>query len=90
MTTTLIARLGNLATAVQAHATEEVRELAPKLRATAEDVEHCLEAWTSAVDAWADAHFKEAAHATQENAGAAYRTVVAKAHELIDEAKAHL
>lgn len=90
MTTTLIARLGNLATAVQAHASEEVRLLAPKLRAAADDIEHKLEAWTAAVDAWAEAHFTTEAQKVREDAGEAYRNVVQDAHKLIDEAKAHL
>lgn len=90
MTTTLIARLGNLATAVQAHASEEVRLLAPKLRVAADDVEHYLEAWVSSVDDWVEAHFTVEAQKVREDAGEAYRNAVQDAHKLIDEAKAHL
>lgn len=90
MTTTLPSRLGNLAAAVQAHASEEVRLLAPKLRAAADDVAHKLEAWTSSVDAWAEAHFTAETAALHVDAGTAYRAAVAEAHVLIAEAKTHL
>lgn len=64
--------------------------LAPKLREAAEDAEHKLEAWTTAVDHWVEVHFTAAAGGAREEAGAAYRLAVTKAHELLDEVKAHL
>lgn len=90
MTTTLPARLGNLAAAAATSVSAEAKALEPKLRAAAEDVAHKLEAWTSSVDAWAEAHFTAETAALHVDAGTAYRASVAEAHALIAEAKTHL
>lgn len=90
MTNQLIVKLGTLSVSVATHFKEEARAFEPQLMAAAEDVGHKLEAWTSAVDHWVETHFEPEAEKLREEAGAAYRLAVTKAHELIDAAKAHL
>lgn len=90
MTNQLILKLGNLSAAAAISLSAEANALEPKLKAAAEDVDHKLEAWTSSVDAWAEAHFTAETAALHVDAGTAYRDAVAKAHVLIDEVKAHL
>lgn len=90
MTTELATKLRNFGVAAEGSITAEARVLAPKLHEAAADVEHKLHDWTSAVDAWVEAHFSDETTTLRHAAGAAYRAAVAEAHKLIDEAKAHL
>ncbi|HLZ23649.1 MAG TPA: hypothetical protein VKQ30_16180 [Ktedonobacterales bacterium] len=90
MTIQLIDKLKNFATAAEGMLTTKAKELAPKLHAAADDLEHKLEAWTSSVDHWVETHFTPEAEKLREQAGADYRAAVAEAHKLVDEAKTHL
>lgn len=83
MTIQLVNRLNTLATGASA-------EFGPKLAAAAADLEHKVEAWTSAVDAWVEAHFSVAAEHVRIVAGEEYRQAVREAHDLIARVKATL
>jgi len=90
MTVQLIEKLKNFAIAAEGTISEKAKELAPKLHAAADDLEHKLEAWTSSVDHWVETHFTPEAEKLRQEAGAEYRAAVAEAHKLVDEAKTHL
>lgn len=90
MTNQLIVKLGTLSVSVANHVAILVQAYEPRLKAAAEDLDHRLEAWTNAVDAWAEGHFEPELEHAREAAGVAYRLAVKEAHVLIDEVKARL
>jgi hypothetical protein len=88
MTTALVLKLQNLATALEHNVSADIAAYTPKLRSIAADVEHKLEAWTSAVDEWVAREFHTETVAARHKAGAAYRSAVQEAHSLLTEAAA--